>query len=141
MRQFIYILVGTPGSGKTWVSDQLKDKFRCMPHDIHGLDGAENYVNTLAKAAIDSDRPILAETPFSLSQIQEPLEIAGFAVRPVFIIESREVTKERYEKREGKPIPSGHLTRIATYLERAKAQNAKHGTSEEILNHLRSVCL
>lgn len=141
----IYIIVGTPGSGKTWVCNQLEDKFRVAHHDEHhlggfkGFGGEDGYVKELARLARLGDRPVLGETPFSLSKIMEPLLAMGFDVRPVFILESEVVTRERYLSRMGKRIPQGHLTRIRTYRLRAKELKAPSGTSREILDYLKGV--
>lgn len=147
--QEIYILAASPGSGKSWVAEQLKHKFHYVPHDKHGQGSFPDYVRIIASEAQKSDKPVICDTPFSLSQVMGPLQERGFKVHPVFIIESPELTKERYEKREHirakeqnrywKPIPPGHLTRIRTFLERAKALNAPYGTSEQILKYLQEV--
>lgn len=49
------------------------------------------------------------------------------------------MTRARYEAREGKPIPKGHLTRIQTYLDRADELGAFMGTSEQVLTHLKTL--
>lgn len=141
----IYIIAGTPGSGKTWVCNQLENKFRVVHHDEHlqggftGFGGELGYVKELARQARIGERPVLGETPFSLSKIMEPLQGMGFEVKPVFILESESVTSQRYLDRMGKRIPKGHLTRIRTYRLRSKELNAPAGTSREILEYLKGV--
>lgn len=139
----IYLLVGTPGSGKTWVASQLTDKFEWVAHDAYNGKGfayeGMAYVNEIMKASRTQSKPVLAETPFSVSQIIEPLEKKGFTVEPVFIIESDHTTSTRYLRRENKPIPQGHLTRIQTYRKRAKEMNAFSGTSAQVLEYLKGV--
>ncbi len=132
MKQPIYLIVGTPGSGKTWVMDQLKDKFDILRHDDYGE--FKYYAKAIYQLQSVADKPILIETPFSVSQFMAALEVT-----PVFIIESDEVTRTRYETREGKPIPKGHLTRIQTYIDRAEELNAFSGTSAEVLAHLQKL--
>lgn len=134
--QIIYLIVGAPGSGKTWVAKQLGDKFNYVPHDDY-TDG--DYVKALINAGRVSRLPVLAETPFSVTQIIDPVRKAGIDIKPVFILESPHTTQSRYEKREGKPIPQGHLTRIETYRKRAKELRAPSGTSKDILDYLRSI--
>lgn len=136
-KQKIYLLVGTPGSGKTWVATQLRSKFSHLAHDNFPRTG--DYLEATKKTAAESSKPVLIETPFSVSQIIGPLKDSGFDVTPLFIIESEVTTKNRYAAREGKPIPAGHLTRIKTYIDRAKELGALSGTSDEILNHLRGI--
>lgn len=150
MKQPIYLVVGTPGSGKTWVCQQLGDKFDYLPHDDFG--DPKRYIEAIVRLAtynqsaaqfntpdVTPANPVLIETPFSVTQIKEPLEARGYKVIPVFIIETPEVTTKRYEDRDQKPIPKGHLTRIETYKTRAKELGAFSGTAEQVLAHLRTV--
>lgn len=135
--QPVYLVVGCPGSGKSWVCDQLKDLFTYVHHDLHIGMAGEIYTFHLNRAANRSPRPILAEAPFSISAMKGPLESVGIRVIPVFIQEDPDVIKRRHRKREGRSIPVGHLTRQKTYALRAKQWKAFIGTSEEVLEHLK----
>jgi len=137
MSQIIYLVIGTPGSGKSWVCGQLRHKFEYIPHDSHPK--LIEYLALAKSFASNGDKPILIETPFSVSMILGPLDKAGYEVIPVFILEDEETTSNRYEVREGKEIPQGHLTRIQTYRERAHELQAFSGTSEEVLKYLQNV--
>lgn len=114
-------------------------RFHHVENDVFIGRPYPHYLNAIAEAARRDDKPVLCDVPFSLSKLQEPLERLGFHCHPVFIIEDPEVTRARYEKREGKPIPQGHLTRINTYRDRAISTGAPHGTSEQILRYLQQV--
>jgi hypothetical protein len=127
----VLILVGAPGSGKTWVSDQLKDIFDVVEHDNY----KSGYCYVLAKRAL-GEKPVLGNTPFGLSDIMKSLLMHGVKCIPVFVIESDHVVSERYEKREGRAIPQGHITRQQSYIARAKELNAFKGTSTQVLEHL-----
>jgi hypothetical protein len=133
----VYLVVGCPGSGKSWVSDQLQNQYKLVPHDLYPAD--KGYVEAIKAAAARATKPVLAEVPFSLARLKAPLEAAGLAVHPVFIQEDPDVIAERYRNREGKPIPGGHLTRQDTYRERAEASGAFQGTSDEVLRYLKRV--
>jgi hypothetical protein len=137
MRQPIYLVVGAPGSGKTWLCRQLKDKFTYIPHDENII--PKQHLDKTIAAASWSDKPILIDTPFSVTQIVEPLKRLGLKITPVFVIETPRLTRERYENREGKPIPKGHLTRIETYKKRALELGAFKGTSTQVLQHLKDI--
>lgn len=133
MSKVVYLIVGAPGSGKSWVCEQLTDKFEYMPHDEY----KKGYLDAIKLRLETATKPLLTETPFSVSGIVDPLTALGVKVVPVFIIETPELTSKRYTTREGKPIPAGHLTRIETYKQRATELNAFQGTSEQVLNHLK----
>lgn len=136
MTAAVYMVVGCPGSGKSWVCDQLREHFTYVRHDDH-IGG--NYVAEILKAFKHSTRPLLIETPFSMSQLIDPLKKAGVHVTPVFIIEKHDVIRERYRKRGSGEIPAGHLSRQLTYELRAEGQQAFRGTSEQVLAYLKSV--
>lgn len=143
MREVV-IIVGVPGSGKTWVTDQLGDLYDQCLNDAH-IGG--NYLKALMdESAKTSTKPVLGECPFSMSQIIDPLKAAGRKVTPVFLIENDRVLTQRYFQREQKKppgerkmIPPGHLTRQGTYAQRAKASGGFMGTSEQVLEHLKAL--
>lgn len=143
MTKKIYILVGASGSGKTWVANQIRDKYTYVPHDTYGMKGNNDYLMAISAHAQASEKPVICDTPFSLSQLQGPLSEKGFEVKPVFVVEKPSVTRQRYELRyqnekKGQAVmPEGHLSRIDTYKKRAKELNAPVGTSAEILAYMR----
>lgn len=130
----IYMVIGCPGSGKSWVCNQLADRFEYMKHDDYPNHTA--YVSAISLR--NNTKPLLIETPFSVSQIKESLEKKGFVIVPVFIQEHPDVVRQRYREREGKEIPAGHLSRQNTYAERATAWQAYSGTSAQVLDYLRN---
>lgn len=135
----IYLLVGVPSSGKSWVCSQLKDKFNILEHDHYISKDPYLYTNSIIVEAETTDRPMIIETPFSMSQIINPLERAGLEVTPVFIVETQDILRGRYEAREGRDIPQGHLTRNNTYMQRAIHGEHFFGTSEDVYNYLKRV--
>lgn len=132
-----YMVVGCPGSGKSWVCDQLKEKFDYIHHDAFiGMAGFA-YVKEILKKSQGATRPLLIESPFSVSQIKEPLEKRGIDVECIYIQEQEKTIKDRYETREKKPIPQGHLTRQQTYANRAKESGSFFGTSQQCFDYLK----
>jgi hypothetical protein len=133
------MVIGCPGSGKSWVCDQLKDRFHYVHHDLFvGMAGGV-YVAEIVRQSKIATRPLLIESPFSVSQIKDPLERLGFQITPVFIQEDPAVIRGRYRARERKEIPTGHLTRQITYKQRADTWRAFQGTSSQVLAHLKGV--
>jgi hypothetical protein len=135
----VYLLVGCPGSGKSWVANQLRGLMDYIPHDnfIKSETAYLPHIFAHLKAKTDK-KPVLIESPFSISQLKDPLEQRGVNVEVVFIQEHDHILKSRYENREGKPIPAGHLTRQRTYAERAKEYGSFSGTSQQVLELLKS---
>jgi hypothetical protein len=141
-KKTIYLVVGAPGSGKTWVTNQLKEKFHLIHHDGYiYLKEPGAYVREVLKQAknYNGKVPLLIEAPFSVRQTVEPIEQAGFKVVPVFITEDAKTHSDRYRARENKEIPKGHLTRTETYKARAEEGGHFHGTSAEVLDHLNNL--
>lgn len=130
----IYMVIGCPGSGKSWVCEQLTNEFHYVRHDDH-LTG---YVGAITRQMQIATKPVLAETPFSISQIKNPLEASGFNVTPVFIQELPDVIRDRYRKRGSGELPDGHLTRQTTYMARALEWQSFHGTSAQVLAYLKN---
>lgn len=134
----IYLVAGSPGVGKTWVCDQLKDKYNYIRHDDY-INDFDRYLREIKNSAKHGHKKVLTEIPFSISKVQEPLEKDGFKIINVYIAEDPKVLTHRYEKDRGTEIPKGHLTRQNTYIERAKASGSFIGKPEEVLNHLRAL--
>jgi len=134
--QKIFLLCGVPGSGKTWVATQLRDKFHyCENDDYIGNDyGAE-----LIKESRNAPKAILATCPFAERDLRDRLERAGCEVIPVFVLEDGQTVRKRYEAREQRPIPSQHITRSISIKNRASEWGAFGGKSTEVLEFLRKV--
>jgi hypothetical protein len=136
MMNQIYMVIGCPGAGKSWVCSQLTQQYEYVPHDTYKDSNA--YIAAIVRQSKTATKPLLIETPFSVSQIKEPLEKHNYRVAPVFIIEDPQVIRDRYRARESKPIPEGHLTRQITYEQRAKDWHAYRGTSAAVLAFLKN---
>lgn len=133
----VYLVVGVPGSGKTWVCNQLKDKFNYVPHDLH----KDNYLEAILFCARNMNKSMLIETPFSISQLKEPLEQDGREIETVFILEDYSTVLNRYQAREGKNPSPGDRTRHETYRKRAEENGSFSGTSQEVLEYLKGKAL
>ena len=135
----VVLLIGVPGSGKSWVASQLTSQYKYLPHDQFIT---SDYLRAIVAAyQMPDPKPLLVETPFSITKFFEGLAPHGIEITPVFIIESKEVLATRYFDRSGKYILGGHLTRQKTYEERAKQLQSFSGTSQEVLTHLKRLGL
>lgn len=140
MQGRIFMVIGCPGSGKSWVCEQLRDRFDYVPHDDYamGVKSTLLYVEAIIAMHRDARKPLLIETPFSVSQIKEPLEAKGFHITPVFIQEHPDVIRDRYRARGSGDLPAGHLSRQKTYAKRATEWQSFQGTSNEVLDFLKN---
>ncbi len=134
MKNKVVLLVGVPGSGKTWVTSQLADQYTHVAHDDYR---GKDYWPAILKADVASDKPLLIETPFSISDLKSKLEAAKASYELVFVDNDPKIISERYTRREGKPYPGGNLTRLMTFRDRAKESNSFIGTSDAVLAHLK----
>lgn len=137
--QPVYLVCGVPGSGKSWVCEQLEGEFSYLKHD-EWLDTPKEkriYANAILKLAKTSEKPVLADCPFGERPLKEDLERLGLKVTPIFIVEMPMVIAKRYSLRK-KPIPKAHMTRALSIKNRAKEWNAFFGTSQEVLYYLRN---
>lgn len=144
MAQVVYLVCGVPGSGKSWVCDQLKG-FVYVSHDAFigpktGLSKAVGTAGLVAavKEATKGKNPVVVDCPFGESELKAKLEAAGCEVEPLFIVETTAVIKERYRSRNGasRELPKASATRAESIKERAKEWGAKCGTSKEVLSML-----
>lgn len=154
--QPVYLVIGVSGSGKSWACKQARDKFTYVPHDrcwTHPTAMPENgadpkwgppgsksiHMEVLLKVSRIAEKPILTECPFAERKLRQDLESMGVKVIPIFVIEPPETVKQRYEAREGNPIPKAALTRASTIIERANEWGGFQGTSAQVAEHLRAI--
>jgi adenylate kinase family enzyme len=134
----IFLLVGVPAAGKSWVSERLSGKYEYVHHDLFIGMAGDAYVKAILERARGATKPLLGEAPFSVSQIKEPLERAGLKVVPVFIHADEKELHRRWDGRGNvsDSTRKGHLTRQQTYAERARALGAFRGSSSDVLSYL-----
>lgn len=133
----VYLVCGVSGSGKSWACRQLTDKYHYIEHDKHFKD----HLKVVFHAARTADKPVITEVPFAERILKEKLESHQVKVIPVFVVEAPEVVAKRYSSREKKPLPKNAYTRATTIVDRAKEWNAFQGTSQEVLDYLKTTNL
>lgn len=130
----VILICGVSGAGKTWVCKQLTDKFTYVPHD----ESYDNIGRAIKLAAKTSDKPIITECPFAERVLKTQLENMGFEVTPYFVIEPPDIVAKRYMEREKKPIQKSAYSRASTIINRAREWGAFFGSSQEVLDHLKT---
>lgn len=128
----IILICGVPGSGKTWVCEQLADSYRYVPQSDH----FKNHFETLVKTARTPGETIITEVPFGERDLRDKLLAADLTVRVVFVVESIEVLVDRYYHREKRPLSQSSITRADHINQRALEWNCFAGTSQQVLDHL-----
>jgi hypothetical protein len=83
----IFLVVGCPGSGKSWCLNQLRADFHGVEHDVPLKRSHADYVEAILRQVPHATKPLLTETPFGVSDITVPLKGQGLEVVPMFIIE------------------------------------------------------
>ena len=132
MNHIVYLVCGVPGSGKTWVCEQLRHKFNYVAHDDH----LKDLVGAILRSSASSSAPTITECPFAEREMRIKLTMHGFQVRPIFIVEDPDTVRSRYMAREGREPHRGALTRADSIGARAREWQAPYGTSTEMLAYL-----
>lgn len=132
----VYLLIGVPGSGKSWVGSRVKDQVLYLEQDSYIGSAPGAYIRDIIELTPISKKPVLIEAPFSVSKIRGPLLEAGLDVTCLYICEDIFTLENRYREREGKDIPKGHITRNSTYIHRAISEGDYVGTSKHVLEEL-----
>ena len=134
----IYLIVGVPASGKSWVCNQLREQCEYIAHDDHIAIPSAYLRKVLFQLSKCPTKAVLIEAPFSMG-IMDDLLAKGYFVQPVFVIEKESVLRERYRLRgrNEEHIIRGHLTRQETYRLRAINHKAFAGDSSAVLTYLR----
>lgn len=129
--KIIYIVTGAPGSGKSWVCDQLANNYTYISYDDFPK---ESHLQLIFSD--NSGKPILYD-PWRKATSFVKRYSDSLDIRLIVIKETREIVRERILNR------GGTLTdKIDKYTDRAFniSKNAFFsGTSSEVLNFLKSI--
>lgn len=131
----VYLLIGVPCSGKTWVADALQkaNSWLWVEHDAYHV---EDYWKAVWYAAGAAGTPVIAEAPFRASVLKEQLEKKGVKVVECYITAPEALLEQRYEARKGLAYPKAFRTNLAKYNARYKDLTIR-GTSSEVLQLLK----
>lgn len=139
MNQPVFIVCGVPGSGKSWVCEQLATQFSYVAHDgwnqrdkISSGKYLEGYARTLFDHAMKTNKPVLGDCPFAERTLRCHLESLGLKPNFVFLHVDPSDLLNRYVERM-KPLPKSHLTRLKSIGTRAKEWKSFFGTSDDAL--------
>lgn len=137
----LILVIGVPASGKSWLCEQLAKKFQYVAKDAFIGWPPGSHVSKCIRYLRESETPVLTEAQFSISDVKDPIEEAGFQVIPVFVFENEATLNKRWDERGLKKASTraGHISRQRTYAERARELRAFSGTSAQVLEHLKAL--
>lgn len=128
----IVLVAGAPCSGKSWVCEQLKDKFLYIPHD--NFKDSEYWNILIAAQKYSKGKPVLGEVPWNASGVFDELCDSGNEVRIIYVTASDETLKQRYKQRTGNAIPKQFLKTNERYSYRKPS-----GDSSQVLKILQAL--
>ena len=129
----IYLLIGAPGAGKSWVAKQLTHKFKYVSYDENPK---KDHLTLLRQP---TDKPIIYDPTFKISTFIRR-HSHEFDIRLVAIRESEDTLRERIESRGGKWTPTIAKRNLDVQKRFEKYGSGGFiGTSEEVLRYLDSV--
>jgi len=126
----IYMVCGASGSGKSWVCEQLTDKFNYISYDKNSK---KKHIDLLKGA--DQSKPTLYDPPIKISTFIKR-HSHEFNIIPVFIIEDVSVVKDRVIGRGGEWTDYA-VRRCNAMIKRNAKYGVFSGTSQEVLDWLR----
>jgi hypothetical protein len=127
----LYMVAACSGAGKSWVCQQLTDKFDYVSYD------GNRKKHHLDLLLAPSDKPKLYDPPIKISTFFKRYS-DKFDIHAVFILEDDEVVKARIEARGGEWTEHIAKRNAAMHKRFAKYGNFA-GTSQEVLDYLRSL--
>lgn len=127
----VYMVCGASGSGKSWVCEQLIDKFTYVSYDKNIK---SKHVELLQQS---TDKPLLYDPPIKISTFIKRYSNI-FNIIPIFIIESEETIRSRIHQRGGR-FTEALSKRIHQIQKRSVKYGIFSGTSSEVLAYLRGI--
>lgn len=131
----VYLLCGPPGCGKTWVSEQIAEKFNFLIHEEYPI---EQYQTALLNASWISEKPVLGNLPFRCGVVIDFLKSKNVDTKAIYVVEPYDTVARRFIEREGRERFSGWHKKNIRHQNKRAAQRADFaGTAEEVLNYMR----
>ena len=130
-KPIVYMVCGLSGSGKSWVCSQLTE----LTHYVSFDEVNKNeHVRLLIEAGKIGKTSLYDPTIGVSSFIKHNSD--KFDLRPIFIVESKDIIKARLIARGGK-WREGMDSRLKSMDRRTIKYGVFHGTSQEVLNYLK----
>ncbi len=127
----LFILIGAPGIGKTWLCDKLSDHFHVVSSDRF-----KNKLDDAVSEALKGDRPVLVDIPFKIKAFIERWRSRIPDAYVAALIEEESVHRQRIESRGGK-FNDTIIKRIKRIDGLSKRYANLIGTSDHLLKRLK----
>jgi hypothetical protein len=138
-KQDVYLLIGAPCSGKTWITNRIGGmvwgKFNFVPHDECPIDW---YGKAIDKAARTGSLPVLAEAPFRAHALVKELVGYGLEVHEIYVLVKEDILKQRYKARTHE-MPARVILLCNESLWATFGEGEFAGDSTQVLEYLKKV--
>lgn len=130
IKQDLFLIAGCPASGKSWVCEQLSDKFNYVSYDKVN----KNYhVYELLK---NNNKPLLYDPTIKVSTFTKRYSHL-FNIKLLVIVEDKRIIENRMRVRSGEITKT--LDRRIKRMSDLSNNCEFSGTSDEVLNYLNSI--
>lgn len=131
----LFILIGAPGIGKTWLCNRLSDDFYVVSSDRF-----KNKLDDAVKEALKQDKPVLVDIPFKIKAFIERWRAIVPDAYVATLVEEEAVHRQRIESRGGK-FNETIVRRIKRIDSLSKRYANLVGTSDLLLRRLKYECI
>jgi hypothetical protein len=132
MKHPIYLLIGAPCSGKTWIIDQVKHFVRCVEHDL-SPDNLDDYIWRVQYVSYSG--VVVADIPFKGEEFAAQLSKLGLDVHKLYVLVRDGDLKQRYFKRTGK-LPHQYILNTNKSIMEHFQEGEFAGDSTRVLEYL-----
>lgn len=126
----LFILIGAPGIGKTWLCNRLSNDFTIISSDRN-----RDNIDEAIRSALQQDKPVLVDIPFRIKAFIERWRLTLPACVVVSLVEDEATHRARLASRGGEYTDS-ILKRVRRVDSIARRYGNISGTSDELLDRL-----
>jgi dephospho-CoA kinase len=127
----LFILIGAPGIGKTWLCDRLSNDFTIISSDRY-----RDKIDEAIHSALQQDKPVLVDIPFRIKAFIERWRSAKPSCVVVSLVEDEATHRSRLAMRGGEYTDS-ILKRVRRVNSIARKYGNISGTSDFLIESLR----
>ena len=126
----LFILIGAPGVGKTWICNKLSKDF-----NIISSDRLRNGIDAAVDQALLGEKPVLVDIPFRIKAFIERWRQKVPDAVVIALVEDRETHEQRLKSRGGE-FDATILKRVKRVNSLSKQYANIIGNTDQILNQM-----